>query len=92
MTKLFKRVNGELLEFDEADYAQAEIDRAQAPIIFAESARNYRAELLAETDWTQLADVPQATKDVWIAYRQALRDVPQQAGFPTNVVWPTKPT
>ena len=92
MTKLFKRVNGELLEFDEADYAQAEIDRAQAPIIFAESARSYRAELLAETDWTQLADVPQATKDVWIAYRQALRDVPQQAGFPTNVVWPTKPT
>jgi hypothetical protein len=91
MTKLFKRVNGELIEFDEADYAQAEIDRAQAPIILAESVRNYRVELLAETDWTQLADVPQATKDAWATYRQALRDVPQQAGFPTNVTWPQKP-
>jgi hypothetical protein len=91
MTKLFKRVNGELLEFDEADYAQAEIDRAQAPIIFAESARSYRTELLAETDWTQLADVSQTTKDAWATYRQALRDVPQQAGFPTNITWPEKP-
>jgi hypothetical protein len=91
MTKLFKNVNGELVEYDENDYAQAEIDRAQAPLLLAASARNYRAELLSETDWTQLADVPQATKDVWIAYRQALRNVPQQAGFPTNVVWPEKP-
>lgn len=46
---------------------------------------------LAETDWTQAADVPQATKDKWAPYRQALRDVPQQEGFPFNVVWPEKP-
>jgi hypothetical protein len=91
MKKLYKCVNGEFLEFDEADYAQAEIDYAQAPIILAESVRNYRAELLAETDWTQLADVPQAIKDLWATYRQALRDVPQQAGFPENVTWPQKP-
>jgi hypothetical protein len=91
MTKLFKHVNGELVEFDEADYAQAEIDRAQAPIVLAESVRSYRYELLVSTDWTQLADVPQATKDLWAAYRQALRDVPQQAGFPENVIWPQKP-
>jgi hypothetical protein len=91
MTKLFKHVNGELVEFDEADYAQAEIDRAQAPMVLAESVRSYRYELLVSTDWTQLADVPQATKDLWAAYRQALRDVPQQAGFPENVIWPQKP-
>lgn len=41
-----------------------------------------RSELLVETDWTQLPDVPQATKDAWSAYRQALRDIPQQSGFP----------
>lgn len=54
-------------------------------------ARSQRDALLAQTDWTQAADVPQATKDKWAPYRQALRDVPQQAGFPTNVTWPTKP-
>lgn len=37
---------------------------------------------LAATDWTQSADVPQTTKDKWAIYRQALRDVPQQEGFP----------
>lgn len=53
--------------------------------------REERDRLLAETDWTQAADVPQTTKDKWAPYRQALRDVPQQEGFPFNVVWPTKP-
>lgn len=46
---------------------------------------------LQESDWTQAADVPQATRDKWAPYRQALRDVPQQAGFPDNIQWPTKP-
>ena len=57
----------------------------------AEGVRRERNSRLAATDWTQAADVPQATKDLWAPYRQALRDVPQQAGFPMNVVWPTKP-
>lgn len=53
--------------------------------------RAQRDYLLTQTDWTQAADVPQATKDKWAPYRQALRDVPQQAGFPYEVTWPTKP-
>lgn len=53
--------------------------------------REQRNFLLSKTDWTQAADVPQATKDKWAPYRQALRDIPQQAEFPMNVVWPTKP-
>jgi hypothetical protein len=53
------------------------------------SVRNQRDLLLAATDWTQLPDVPQAIKDKWVTHRKALRDVPQQAGFPFNVVWPT---
>ena len=57
----------------------------------AASARSKRNVLLTETDWTQAADVPQATKDLWAPYRQALRDVPEQSGFPTDIVWPTKP-
>lgn len=54
-------------------------------------ARSKRNSLLIQTDWTQAADVPQATKDLWAPYRQALRDVPEQSGFPTEIVWPVKP-
>jgi len=57
----------------------------------AADARGFRDQLLAQTDWTQAADVPQATKDKWASYRQALRDVPQQPGFPDNIQWPAKP-
>ncbi|AFM54659.1 hypothetical protein P12053L_54 [Celeribacter phage P12053L] len=38
--------------------------------------------------WAALDDAAQAS---WTAYRQALLDIPSQAGFPTDVTWPTKP-
>ena len=49
--------------------------------------------LLAAYDWTQLADGPLAKTDkaAWAAYRQALRDLPQQSGFPDEVAWPPEP-
>ncbi len=56
-----------------------------------QDARLERLKRITATDWTQHADIPQATKDKWAPYRQALRDVPQQAGFPDNIVWPTPP-
>jgi len=59
--------------------------------VSADSIRNQRNMLIAQTDWTQANDVPEATKTKWAAYRQALRDVPQQAGFPNNITWPTSP-
>ncbi len=64
---------------------------APPPDTSAQDARVKRVKLIASTDWTQNADIPQATKDKWAPYRQALRDVPQQAGFPHNIVWPTPP-
>ena len=51
--------------------------------------RSKRDGLLSETDWMALSDVTMS--DTITAYRQALRDIPSQAGFPTNVTWPTKP-
>jgi hypothetical protein len=50
------------------------------------------ARLLA-CDWTQLDDTPlsNTAKASWASYRQALRDVPSQEGFPWNVVWPPVP-
>jgi hypothetical protein len=54
-------------------------------------ARTERDALLAATDWTQATDVPQATKDKWVPYRQALREVTEQSGFPSDIIWPVKP-
>ena len=56
-----------------------------------ECARTRRDMLLIMTDWTQTVDVAltQDQKDEAVTYRQALRDVPQQAGFPESVEWPT---
>jgi hypothetical protein len=51
--------------------------------------RLMRNELLAETDWAALSDVT-ITPEM-AAYRQALRDITSQPGFPHDVSWPTKP-
>ena len=58
-----------------------------------EIVRSTRDRLLAETDWTQVLDAPidTETREAYRAYRQALRDVPEQEGFPTAVVWPELP-
>lgn len=53
--------------------------------------RSQREGLLMASDWTQLPDVPQATKELWATYRQALRDITGQSGFPQSVTWPTSP-
>lgn len=50
--------------------------------------RKQRNMMLAATDWTQATDVPEATREKYAAYRQALRDVPSQPGFPRNIEWP----
>ena len=55
-----------------------------------EQIRHYRNQLLATSDWTQIADAP-VDQSAWATYRQALRDVPEQEGFPENVIWPTPP-
>lgn len=57
------------------------------------AARSRRDALLKETDWTQLDDTPisNAKKLGWATYRQALRDVPSQPGFPLEVTWPEQP-
>ena len=57
----------------------------------AEEARQERNSLLAESDWSVLPDAPVADEQAWKDYRQALRDVPQQNGFPTDIDWPVKP-
>ena len=52
--------------------------------------RSNRTRLLQQSDWTQLADAP-VDSQTWATYRQALRDITAQAGFPFDVMWPTAP-
>jgi len=68
----------------EAEYAAGANDRAAAEI------RTERDAKLTESDWTQVVDAP-VDQAAWATYRQALRDIPDQAGFPTEVNWPTEP-
>lgn len=70
---------------EEAAYA-AGADTRKAAVI-----REERNAKLAATDWTQASDVPQSVKDSYAPYRQQLRDLPTQSGFPNQVVWPVAP-
>jgi hypothetical protein len=65
-------------------------DIASDNAALAGSIRAQRNALLAASDWTQLADSP-VDKSAWAVYRQALRDITKQPGFPQTVEFPTQP-
>jgi hypothetical protein len=62
----------------------------QRNITQTNAVRVARNNMLKDSDWTQLADSP-ADKTAWAVYRQALRDVTAQVGFPWTVTWPDAP-
>ena len=64
--------------------------KAQKDAEQAKSVRATRATKLAECDWTQVDDAP-VDKTVWATYRQALRDISAQEGFPWTITWPESP-
>jgi len=71
----------------------AENETAYKAMKDAEQAKAVRADRtrrLADSDWTQIADST-ADKAVWATYRQALRDVTAQDGFPWTITWPDAP-
>ena len=60
--------------------------------------RTRRNQLLAETDWVTLQALDKSIDgfgiqlpQVWMDYRQALRDLPANTTDPANPVWPVKP-
>ena len=69
------------------EYSEAQIAERDAEA--AKSVRAERDRKLAETDWTALSDVTMSPE--MAAYRQALRDITAQSGFPHSVDWPVKP-
>lgn len=60
----------------------------------ADEARAKRDKMLESCDYLMTLDYPISAdaREQWRAYRQALRDIPQQEGFPDNIEWPVKPT
>jgi hypothetical protein len=75
---------GETAAADEAEY-KAIKDSERAVVV-----RQIRGEKLKDCDWTQLSD-SSVNKEAWATYRQSLRDVPLQEGFPWTITWPTQP-
>jgi len=65
-------------------------EQIEAADVKGNKIRAERNVLLASCDWTQLPDVP-TDRAAWAIYRQELRDVTEQIGFPWDVVWPTPP-
>jgi hypothetical protein len=60
----------------------------------AKSVRQQRGEKLKDSDWTQVADAlldAPVDKAAWATYRQELRDVTAQEGFPWTITWPEQP-
>ena len=93
--KLYKVIdNNEPVEYSAEDYAQAQIDYDNyITNELPKEIRRKRNGLLAKSDWTQYPDSPLSAeqKTAWTIYRQALRNVTTQSGFPSNITWPTAP-
>jgi len=85
-----KMVNNVIFDFTDADVQQNEIDtNYYNQNVLPDEIRAERDRLLAETDYLALSDNTMSA--AMTTYRQALRDITDQAGFPTSVTWPIKP-
>ena len=76
----------------EEEMSQVELHEHLTMVKTSKSTTTIRVErdkMLAETDWWATSDRTMSAEQT--AYRQALRDITAQAGFPTDITWPTKP-
>jgi len=77
--------DGETTAVEQEAAYKARMDSDRAKII-----RTERNDKLKDCDWTQIADST-ADKTAWATYRQALRDITTQSGFPWTITWPDAP-
>jgi hypothetical protein len=87
MRQLVNGVSVEMTEAEEREYWRL-MDEAAPKFV-----RATRDALLAESDWIVIMHTERGTNipAEWEIYRQSLRDITAQPGFPHNVTWPTKP-
>lgn len=81
---------GEFFKNAEGNWVQSWLVENLSLELAKHNIRKKRDTLLSSSDWTQVSDAP-VDRVEWAAYRQALRDIPEQEGFPWDVVWPTEP-
>ena len=86
----------EWLDTEQTRPTDAEIEAEVNRLIAEQPAKEARAERdrrLSNTDWvvTKYKEMSKAVPTAWKTYRQALRDLPEQSGFPTNIEWPQEP-
>ena len=92
MSEYFEVItNAQTGEVTHRPFTDAEIAALQpTDAELAAEVRAQRNSLLAASDWTQVLDAP-VNQSAWAEYRQHLRDITAQPGFPANVIWPSKP-
>tara|TARA_R110001632_G_scaffold204225_2_gene327687 strand:+ start:173 stop:469 length:297 start_codon:yes stop_codon:yes gene_type:complete len=82
------------VEFTEEEYSEYEASLPKVESSYQEhlekTIRLERNAKLTACDWTQAADAP-VDQAAWATYRQSLRDIPSQAGFPNAINWPVEP-
>ena len=66
-------------------------DTTIPPERLASEARDKRNQLLAASDWTQGKDIPDVVSTTYAVYRKALRELPEQKGFPIDITYPVNP-
>lgn len=87
--RIIEWVNGEKVVRDMTAEEISELEASRQ--VKPETVREQRNKLLIASDWTQLPDAP-VDQTAWAFYRQELRDITDQEGFPANVIWPVPPT
>ena len=88
VSKVINVITGEITE---TPLSSNEIAERAARLVEEQklTVREKRNKLLKKTDWMGMSDVTMSTE--WATYRQALRDIPSQEGFPNDITWPTEP-
>lgn len=94
---LYNMIDGEIVPFTPEEIAAAEAakleDEQREAARRLETAYAERNKRLADSDWTQLPDVPltDEQKTAWQTYRQELRDITSTPGWPDAIEWPVPP-
>ena len=89
----YHNIGGTRVQFTDAEETARDAEEAawtaDADNRAAVRVREERNALLSDTDYLALSDVTMSS--AWTTYRQNLRDIPAQSGFPNTVTYPTKP-
>ena len=93
MIRPLVQIDDVVREMNDAEYAEWQAQEEERGRILAESVRLERNKLLFECDWRVMKALESgAVVDLnWALYRQALRDIPSQPGFPWDIIWPETP-